>query len=173
MVGNPTHHVTPGGVLRRLFPPEVARAELHGTGSEAWLLQEEEVSVLRAVPKRRREFAAGRCCAHAALRQLEVKHSPLPSRSDRTPAWPPLVVGSITHTSGYTAAAAALKYHILGIGIDAEWVGAVGPDLYETICTRRELDWLASLGPDQAFSSRAGLILCFDRHSRFVPPILV
>jgi len=142
-------HVTRNGVLRGLFPPEVATAELRGIGSEAWPLREEEVSVLHAVPKRRREFAAGRCCAHSALGQLEVEHSPLPARSDGTPAWPPSVVGSITHTSGYTAAAAALKSHILAIGIDAERVGDVGRDLYEMICTRRELDWLASLAPDQ------------------------
>ena len=149
MVRNPVNHLTPNGILRGLFPPEVATAELRGAGSETWLLREEEVSVLRAVPKRRREFAAGRRCAHAALGQLQVKRSPLPARSDRTPAWPPLVVGSITHTSGYAAAAAALKCHILSIGIDAERVGAVAPDLYEMICTRRELDWLASLGSEE------------------------
>ena len=149
MDGIPVNHfVARSGVLRGLLPPEVATAELHGIGSEAWLLRAEEVSVLRAVPKRRREFAAGRSCAHDALRQLQIKHSPLPSRSDRTPAWPPSVVGSITHTSGYAAAAVALKYHILAIGIDAERTGAVAPDLYERICTRRELDWLESLTPD-------------------------
>ncbi len=83
-----------------------------------------------AVLKRRVEFAAGRFCAREALRVCE------PARGDETvgigenrePCWPVGVVGAISHTAGYAAAAVARSEHVGGVGLDIErWMDAGAP----------------------------------------------
>src|SRR5437667_3257012 len=66
-------------------------------------------TIEQAVPKRRLEFAAGRQCAHEALRVLAPLdgHSPIGIALDRSPVWPPGFVGSIAHTQGFASAAVA------------------------------------------------------------------
>jgi 4'-phosphopantetheinyl transferase EntD len=59
-VNNPAAH-SPS--IESLFLPGVAAAELCGPGDPELLAPEESVAVARAVPKRVREFAAGRLCA--------------------------------------------------------------------------------------------------------------
>jgi 4'-phosphopantetheinyl transferase EntD len=84
----------------------------------------------RAALKRRVEFLAGRFCAQAALRA----HAPalaahtVPRGADRAPEWPAGVVGTITHTQGYAAAAVAHEDSLRGIGLDLErWVRPTAP----------------------------------------------
>jgi 4'-phosphopantetheinyl transferase EntD len=97
-----------------------------------------------AVPKRRREFTAGRNCARRGLEALGLRGVPIPSGPFREPQWPPGVVGSITHCAGYCAAAVARRDRVLTIGIDAEpnvpLLGGVG----DLVCTERERAWITS-----------------------------
>ena len=75
-----------------------------------------------ATPGRRTEFLAGRFCAIEALRRLDPTRAPIvPGRSERgAPVWPTDIVGSITHTGGYVAAAVARCADARGLGIDSE-----------------------------------------------------
>jgi 4'-phosphopantetheinyl transferase EntD len=79
---------------------------------------EESPAVAAAVPKRRAEFAAGRWCAHEAMRVLGVAPAPLLAGPDRAPCWPAGVVGSISHTDG--VACALVGAGVVAIGIDVE-----------------------------------------------------
>lgn len=105
-------------MLDEIMPPWVATAERFGDPPGITLFPEEEALVSDSAEKRRHEFRTSRHCAHLALRQLGVAPRPI-LRGDRgAPAWPPGVVGSITHCAGYRAAAVA--HGALSIGIDAE-----------------------------------------------------
>jgi len=76
------------------------------------------------VTKRRRDYLAGRYCARQALALLDPKLAGkrVEIGPNREPLWPHGVVGSITHTGGFAAAAVALAAEIGGVGIDAEHV---------------------------------------------------
>lgn len=84
------------------------------------LVAEEEEAVRRATAKRRKEFAAGRVCAHQALKFLGLPTRAVPSGAFGEPIWPEGVVGSITHCAGYRACAVALETDFSALGIDAE-----------------------------------------------------
>ena len=73
-----------------------------------------------ATQKRQREFLAGRWCAEQALRHLGASSTRVAMAEDRTPIWPDGVVGSITHTGDFAAAAVAWAADIPGLGIDSE-----------------------------------------------------
>lgn len=134
-------------LLRSLFPCCVATAESTGLDEEAALYPEEEVAIRRAVAKRRREFRGGRACARRALESLGLPPGPLPMGPRRAPVWPEGVVGSITHTRGFCAAAVARRSEIAGLGVDAEQRGAVTPKLGGRVCTEPERAWMERTPP--------------------------
>ncbi|MET9248517.1 4'-phosphopantetheinyl transferase superfamily protein [Nonomuraea sp. NPDC003709] len=105
-------------MLDEILPSWVATAELFGDPPDITLFPEEEALVSDSADKRRREFRTSRHCAHLALRRLGVAPRPVLRGERGAPAWPPGVVGSITHCAGYRAAAVACG--ALSIGIDAE-----------------------------------------------------
>jgi Phosphopantetheinyl transferase component of siderophore synthetase len=113
-------------VIEQLLPSRVVSVETYGD-PEAELFPEEAEVVSRAVPKRRREFAAVRHCARAALARLGVAPAPILPGERGAPRWPDGVVGSMTHCDGYRAAAVASDGDVLALGIDAE-PHAVLPD---------------------------------------------
>ena len=89
-------------------------------------------ALARAVPKRQAEYVAGRYCARAALRASGCTDGRIPPPGDdRAPVWPPGFVGSITHTAGYAAAAAAPASVARGIGLDSE--ALIRPDTAERV----------------------------------------
>ena len=73
-----------------------------------------------ATQKRQREFLAGRWCAEEALQRLGAGSTHVAMAEDRAPIWPDGVVGSITHTGNFAAAAVAWAADIAGVGIDSE-----------------------------------------------------
>ena len=77
-------------------------------------------SLNQACLKRRCEFIAGRLCARDALLQRQIHGFKLLTNTDRSPKWPDDIVGSITHTNNFAAAALGSKQQIKGIGIDSE-----------------------------------------------------
>lgn len=133
--------------MAALFPPGVIVADLREPGDPALLLPEEAEHVQRAVEKRVREFAAGRVCARRALAELGVLAFAVKVGPGRQPLWPEGVVGSITHTAGYCAAAVALRQALRGLGLDSEIQGHVREELWPSICTAAETDWLRALAP--------------------------
>src|ERR1700724_4150321 len=72
--------------------------------------------------KRQREFLAGRWCAEEALQRLGAGSTHVAMAEDRAPIWPDGVVGSITHTGNFAAAAVAWAADIAGLGIDSEQI---------------------------------------------------
>lgn len=114
-------------MLERLLPAAVAVSETHDDSADALLYPEEEAIVANAVEVRRREFTTGRACARAALAELGIGARPIPCGPRGAPQWPPGVVGSITHCTGFRACAVARTSDLATIGIDAE-VDAPLPD---------------------------------------------
>ncbi len=138
-------------MIERLVPDVVACAETRQDAPDVQLFPEEEASVQRAVEKRRREFIAGRACARRALSRLGVSVTAIPSGHRGEPLWPPGVVGSITHCSGYRACAVARADTVLALGIDAEPNAPLPDGVLEQVAAGRELDLVASApGGDRA-----------------------
>jgi 4'-phosphopantetheinyl transferase EntD len=138
-------------LISSMFPAGVATAELRGGGDASLLLRGEAEQLGRAVPRRIQEFAAGRLCARRALTDLGIEDFPLRVAHDRQPLWPDSIVGSITHTAGFCAAVVGERHRFIGLGVDAEIVGHVTAQLWSSICTPTEINWLRSLAwSDQA-----------------------
>jgi enterobactin synthetase component D len=78
------------------------------------------LALRHATCKRQREFFAGRWCAEQALLCLGAGSTHVGMAEDRAPIWPDGVVGSITHTGDFAAAAVAWAADIAGLGIDSE-----------------------------------------------------
>lgn len=99
----------------------------------------EEVAIARAVPARRLEFTVGRRCARRALATLGLPESEIPVGAGRAPVWPDGVIGSITHSNGYCAAAVARAGSLVGLGIDAEANAPLPSGVLERCCRPEEL----------------------------------
>jgi 4'-phosphopantetheinyl transferase EntD len=76
----------------------------------------------RATQNRQREFLAGRWCAKQALQCLGAGSTHVAMAEDRAPIWPGGVVGSITHTGDFAAAAVAWAVDVAALGIDSEQI---------------------------------------------------
>lgn len=139
-----------------LFPVVVYSVLRRIPEGELDLTPSEEEAVRRAVPKRRREFAAGRTFARDALRSLGIPVSELPRLSDGRAAWPHGVVGAITHTSQWCAAAVTSTSKALGLGLDIEELGRMSSGAARQVLSERELDACerSELGREVAWTVR-------------------
>lgn len=145
------------GYFSALLGPGIAIAEMPLTGDPAALLESEALHVANAVPRRRHEFAAGRDCARRAMADLGYGKVALPRGEDRLPVWPQSLVGSITHTDTWAAAAVARRAQgIAAIGIDLEPADPLPSDLWASVCTPQEQAVLPGMTPGLA----ARLIFC-------------
>ncbi len=109
-------------MIRELLSRAIAVVEIRDRGGELpALFPQEAAQVQRAIESRRREFAIGRACARAALVLLDGRPPvAIPVGNRRAPVWPDGVVGSITHSEGFCAAAVAHESEFAAVGIDAE-----------------------------------------------------
>jgi 4'-phosphopantetheinyl transferase EntD len=99
------------------------------------------------VPKRIREFAAGRALARVALRDLGVDAGPIQSSPNRYPLWPEGVVGSISHSDRLVAVALSRSSVYRSIGIDVERERAVPDSIVRMIVTPAEQASITSGDP--------------------------
>ena len=133
-----------------ILPAVAVAAESFGPPGERELFPAEAAVIATADPVRRREFAAGRAVARAALARLHAPVGPvLPGRAGE-PRWPDGVVGSITHCAGYRACAVGLERDMAAIGIDAEPClpldgGSPDGGLLMAVAGDAEWAWLAEL----------------------------
>ncbi len=115
---------------------------------DLWAAEAELVA--GATTARRREFATGRACAREALSQLDLgDHGPLTADGRGAPLWPAGVVGSITHTTGWTGAVAARRgwgRGLSGLGLDAEPVAPLPAGVLEVVASPGERQDLRRLG---------------------------
>jgi 4'-phosphopantetheinyl transferase EntD len=136
-------------LIDALFPAEVITEEAHPMCLRGTLYSEEQAYLRNALPKRRREFTAGRLCARRALTQLGIENFPLLVGNNREPVWPTGIVGSISHTEGYCGVAVAGKHRIESLGLDVELTRSLSRDCWRQICTRSEQAWVDSLPSDR------------------------
>lgn len=107
-------------------------------GDPQRLYPEEFAAVRRAVPRRQREFAAGRQAARQAMADIGWPPVAIPSALDRSPVWPEGLVGSISHTGRACVAVVGLREQVHAIGIDIENDLPMDPRLWPMICTPEE-----------------------------------
>jgi 4'-phosphopantetheinyl transferase EntD len=117
------------------------------------LFAEEAQSIARAVESRRQQFTAGRLLARQAWQTLGLAPVALLNDEQRVPRWPVGIVGSITHTHGWCAAAVARAEHIDALGTDVEAATPLDPGLWQRICRPEELRVLEAYP-----TPRAGLL---------------
>jgi 4'-phosphopantetheinyl transferase EntD len=132
-------------VIEDVLPAEVVSADVLGDDPDARLLPEEEPEVARAVEKRVREYTIARSCARRALGKLGVPETPIRRGPKRQPLWPDGIVGSITHTKGYYAAAVARADEVLTVGIDAEIDDRLPDGVLDVVTLPEEREMLAGL----------------------------
>ena len=113
-------HLVGCAVIRGILPTTVAFAEVFRDLPQAVLFSEEEAVIRDAVESRRAEFRTVRHCARTALGELGLSPVPVLPGPRREPRWPEGIVGSMTHCSGYRAAAVARVGDVVSLGIDAE-----------------------------------------------------
>jgi len=156
------------GLVAAVLGPPAIGVEAGPGDWDAALLPEEEPMVARAIERRRREVAAGRSCARRALILLGAEPTALPADPDRVPRWPDGVVGTITHTRTFCAAAVAWQRDLRGVGLDAEHAIAASRDeVMRLVATASEARWLAdlddaerALGSALVFSAKEALYKC-------------
>lgn len=132
-------------LLRPLLPPAILAAEMSPLDAGPGQLHvEERAQILGAVPRRVREFAAGRLLAHRLLRRLDAQSGPLLNGVDRAPCWPPGIVGSITHTKLWASVIVARSAEFVGVGCDLEPDEPLENPLWEQVLDPWELTTLRS-----------------------------
>ncbi|MDX3087045.1 4'-phosphopantetheinyl transferase superfamily protein [Streptomyces sp. ME02-6978a] len=109
-------------MIGELLPEAVVAVEAYGDDAavDAPLYPEERAVVARAVDKRRREFASVRRCARHAMEKLGLEPRPVLPGERGAPRWPEGILGSMTHCTGYCAAALVRAGELASLGIDAE-----------------------------------------------------
>jgi 4'-phosphopantetheinyl transferase EntD len=130
-------------VIEELLPSGVVAVEAFGDLPGERIFPGEEQYLATARPARRQEFVTARRCAREAVRKLGFPPAPIGIGAHREPLWPDGVAGSITHCSGYRAAAVTMK--LVAVGIDAEPHGPLPPGVAEQITTAGEPAMLAEL----------------------------
>ena len=129
-----------GLALETLLPAAVRAVVRRIPEEELELTPSELEAVSRAVPKRRREFAAGRASAREALRSFGVEVSDLLRLPDGQVAWPEGFVGTISHTRSWCAAAVGRETDLLGLGLDIEKVGRMSAGAARHVMSANELE---------------------------------
>lgn len=131
-------------MLERILPPSVRSASTR-SDPPVVLFPEEAALLPNAVEKRRLEFATIRHCARLALAELGVPAGAILRGVRGAPIWPEGVVGSMTHCTGYRAAAVGRTTEVADIGIDAEVHGPLPEGVLGLITSETERAHLAAL----------------------------
>ncbi|MCP4821485.1 MAG: 4'-phosphopantetheinyl transferase superfamily protein [Shimia sp.] len=136
-------------LVLKLAPAGVGIGVADPAFSPATVLPEEAVAIANAIPKRKREFAAGRRAARQALEMLDHPAQAIPKASNRTPVFPTGLTGSITHDRHSALAIVAPETKYRAVGIDVEPDAPLKPELMRAICTPEEANVLAALPQDE------------------------
>ncbi len=131
---------------RGLFGDDVAVATCDPRLPQPALLPGEAAHLARAIVARRREFAAGRAAARAAIAALGGAPLPIPAAPDRAPIWPEGWQGSISHSA--TLCLAVVTRAPLTLGVDLEPDHAMNENIIATICSKMEIGRIS--GPEMA-----------------------
>jgi 4'-phosphopantetheinyl transferase EntD len=133
------------GMIEQLLPEGAVAVETFEDVPGQQSFPGEEALVANAVEARRREFITARRCARDALARLGYAPAAIRAGPKREPLWPAGVVGSITHTTGFRAAAVAPRSVLASIGIDTERNDRLPDGVEDSITAAGEPEMLASL----------------------------
>lgn len=89
-------------------------------GDVSTLAPIERSAIAGAIHRRQKEFSAGRAAAREAMRRLGRSIASVPMQEDRSPQWPPDLVGSISHCHATCISVVAAKSHWTSVGVDVE-----------------------------------------------------
>ena len=135
------------GALKDLFSSSVAIMETRDAKIDASFLSLAERTYLENVSQnRKREFIAGRFGAHEAMVLANVSPEHIQIGGKGEPIWPSNIVGSITHSHGYAAAAVARKSDIVSLGLDAEIDEPLSSRVLRRISNVQEQEWVENVG---------------------------
>jgi 4'-phosphopantetheinyl transferase EntD len=135
-------------MLELILPAGVESEERFGEAPGGVLFPEEEKIIAQAVEPRRHEYAAVRSCARICLGRLGYRPVPILPGVGGAPIWPAGVLGSMTHCTGYAAAAVAPVPQISAVGIDAEPDAPLPDGVLELVATPAERDRLTATRPE-------------------------
>jgi 4'-phosphopantetheinyl transferase EntD len=142
-------------VIERILPQGAVASESISDLEER-LFPEEEAMIANAVPSRQREFRTVRGCARTALTDLGLERGPMLPGYGGAPVWPTGVVGSMTHCTGYRAAAVAMANRCPTFGIDGEPHFPLPSGVLDLVALPQERDDLGELGQSHPN-------ICWDR----------
>lgn len=151
-------------LIAHVLLPGCFGVDVEDVGQDVPLRPLEAVHVAGAAPRRQRDFALGRFCAHAALVQMGRDEAAISIGAAGAPVWPAGIAGSITHTGGYAAALVAPQGRFQAIGIDAERIGGVTEALMPRLFSAAEQEWLMAL---DAQKRAAALTVFFSAKESF------
>jgi 4'-phosphopantetheinyl transferase EntD len=140
-------------MMEELLPPEVVSVEAWNDDRSAVLYPEERAQLGNAVESRLQEFASARSLARQALGLLGLPPVPILRGALGEPLWPFGIVGTITHCTGYRAAAVARSAHLRSLGIDAEIDDALPPEVVGSVLLPEEIAWIEN-APDRGHWDR-------------------
>jgi 4'-phosphopantetheinyl transferase EntD len=132
-------------MIEKLLPRGVMAVEAFGDVPGEPSFPGEEFLIVNAVEARRREFVTARRCARGAIAKLGYAPVPIRAGQKGEPLWPAGLVGSITHTTGFRAAAVASKSVLASIGIDTDQNDRLPDGVEESITVPGEPEMLAAL----------------------------
>ncbi len=139
--------------VRRSPSWRIGLAATQALVGEDTLLPQERAPVEGATAPRLAEFATGRHCARLALASLDPLLAGMAVLRDPrgAPTWPPGIVGSITHCTGWTGAVVArsrgsrLGGGVAAIGLDAEPIAPLPAGVLDVVASGHERDALRRL----------------------------
>ncbi|MEA1971589.1 MAG: 4'-phosphopantetheinyl transferase superfamily protein [Thermodesulfobacteriota bacterium] len=153
--------------IQQLFPDRVFTQCCRIEDKHYALHREEATAVKKAVASRRNEFGAGRMCARSALENLGIRERVLARKSDGSTAWPPGIVGAISHSDSWCGAAVARQSDYLGVGFDIETADRVTSSIARRVLTDSEMDWVGRQAEDESrkwftliFSAKESIYKC-------------
>lgn len=105
---------------------------------------EERALIAKAVPKRRREFAAGRLLARRMLSEFGRPPQPLLRGEHGAVPWPKGIQASISHCEPWVAVAMTASPEISGVGLDVEYAKPLEEKYWHVIMTSEDICHLES-----------------------------
>jgi 4'-phosphopantetheinyl transferase EntD len=109
-----------------------------------------EEGIGRGADRRKRESEAVRALAKAMLERRGVPVAEIPKHAEGFPIWPAGWVGSLSHSSGWCAAALAQTSVTRGVGVDVENPTRMKPAMWAHILTANERRGMEALGAEAA-----------------------
>jgi 4'-phosphopantetheinyl transferase EntD len=129
--------------------------------------------------RRKHESEAARSLARGMLERHGVRGAEIPRHPAGFPIWPSGWVGSLSHSSGWCAAAQARDTVVRGIGVDIENPARMKPPMWAHILTEGERRGWATLADDESalrataiFGAKEALFKTLAPFGRTVPGFL-